>query len=443
MTKPAIDISAGLKPRAGKSAPEEPNTGRDVLHTPIHAARIQALATAEHPAVKSALQGVVKGVHGAKLHGARDKKSAARLDEKINAERQPPRTIPDYSAFRVSVDSPDAKEKAVKAIRGNFSIAREKDEFEHGAPDSGFHAHMLQVRRPGSGVSHEVQVLPREQANAAETNHKLYDKARDGGGAAAENIKAKNHGAMTRFNARNGVGAKSDSERKGGRRESAPAGGVEQAAGVASNGAPVASNGSEVPALPKIATGSSVALADGRAGIVKWIMGGKIRIQTPEGGRVDAKLADATPIPPLEKTGGNWDGVDVDGTLAHYDGFKGATVIGPPVQAMVDHVKEWLAAGQDVRIFTARISHDPTGGARKAVQAWSLKYLGRVLPVTDKKDSRMRVMYDDRAVQVSRNRGELLGDPKAAASDGRPRDAGCTLKYPRSNTAWHPNSKTS
>jgi len=36
-----------------------------------------------------------------------------------------------------------------------------------------------------------------------------------------------------------------------------------------------------------------------------------------------------------------WIGVDLDGTLAVYDGWRGPEHIGPPVPAMVERVKRW------------------------------------------------------------------------------------------------------
>ncbi len=55
-----------------------------------------------------------------------------------------------------------------------------------------------------------------------------------------------------------------------------------------------------------------------------------------------------------------WIGVDLDGTLAQYDGWKGPDNIGDPIPLMVGRVKEWLEAGHEVRVFTARVSHDGT-----------------------------------------------------------------------------------
>jgi len=167
--------------------------------------------------------------------------------------------------------------------------------------------------------------------------------------------------------------------------------------------------------LPAITKGSSVVLNDGTAGVVQWSMGGKVRIKTESGGRRDAPAKELTAIPPMAETKGNWVGVDLDGTLAMYQDFKGPTIIGAPIPAMVEEVEWMLADGKDVRIFTARIANDPDGEARKAIQQWCKKNIGRVLPITNVKDHKMTVLYDDRATQVQRNTGKLLGDPKAAA----------------------------
>lgn len=51
-----------------------------------------------------------------------------------------------------------------------------------------------------------------------------------------------------------------------------------------------------------------------------------------------------------------WIGVDLDDTLAHYEGFKGADHIGELIPKMLKRVKQWLSAGKVVKIFTARAS---------------------------------------------------------------------------------------
>jgi hypothetical protein len=97
-----------------------------------------------------------------------------------------------------------------------------------------------------------------------------------------------------------------------------------------------------------------------------------------------------------------WIGFDLDGTLAAYDGWKGVEHIGSPFPRMVEVAKRHLRAGDDVRIFTARLS-TPGKLHREIVepiQRWCLAHLGAVLPITNVKDMGMRLLYDDRAVRV-------------------------------------------
>ena len=98
------------------------------------------------------------------------------------------------------------------------------------------------------------------------------------------------------------------------------------------------------------------------------------------------------------KTGDGWIGVDFDGTLAHYDHFRGDDHVGDPIEPMVRRVRKWLHEGRDVRLFTAR---KPTPALRR----WMNEHLGKVLPITNQKDHKMQVLYDDRVVQVERNTG--------------------------------------
>lgn len=112
-----------------------------------------------------------------------------------------------------------------------------------------------------------------------------------------------------------------------------------------------------------------------------------------------------------------WIGVDLDGTLAMYHGWQGPEHIGEPVPLMLERVKAWLAQGEDVRIFTARVSRDGTHArdaearrARLAIGRWCLRHVGQELPVTNVKDYGMRELYDDRAVTVQQNTGLLVGE---------------------------------
>lgn len=116
-----------------------------------------------------------------------------------------------------------------------------------------------------------------------------------------------------------------------------------------------------------------------------------------------------------------WIAVDLDGTLACYDGW-GKGEIGEPVPAMLFRVKKWLADGKDVWIFTARVGmgagYSPTSGRsddttfvdeqRRIIEEWCLKHVGRVLPVTAMKDFALVELWDDRAIQVEMNTGRRM-----------------------------------
>lgn len=98
-----------------------------------------------------------------------------------------------------------------------------------------------------------------------------------------------------------------------------------------------------------------------------------------------------------------WIGVDLDATLAQYDGWKGSAKIGPPIPKMLERVKGWLAKGQDVRIFTAR-ADDPD--AIEPIKEWCRQWIGQELQITNRKDYSCIEIWDDRAVQVIPNTGE-------------------------------------
>lgn len=119
-----------------------------------------------------------------------------------------------------------------------------------------------------------------------------------------------------------------------------------------------------------------------------------------------------------------WIAVDLDGTLAHYEGWKGIGHIGEPIAPMVERVKRWIANGQDVRIFTARVdggevavsmgdkngvAHRDIPMVRQYIEHWCLEHIGVVLPVTNVKDYGMLELWDDRAVQVEANTGRIIG----------------------------------
>jgi hypothetical protein len=112
-----------------------------------------------------------------------------------------------------------------------------------------------------------------------------------------------------------------------------------------------------------------------------------------------------------------WIGVDLDGTLAHYDDWKGEEHIGEPIPEMVERVKDWIKRGVRVKIFTARVS--PVGidnklrdvrKIRERIEKWCLEHIGHVLEITNVKDYRMLELWDDRAKEVVSNTGVTRKD---------------------------------
>jgi len=101
-----------------------------------------------------------------------------------------------------------------------------------------------------------------------------------------------------------------------------------------------------------------------------------------------------------------WIGVDLDGTLAEYDHWRGGDHIGEPVPPMLKRVKKWIDDGVEVRIFTARAALGKD--FLDVLKKWLVDNVGQELPITNVKDFDMIEMWDDRAVTVQHNTGTIL-----------------------------------
>lgn len=100
----------------------------------------------------------------------------------------------------------------------------------------------------------------------------------------------------------------------------------------------------------------------------------------------------------------DWIGVDLDGTLAKYDGYKGATKIGEPIPAMVKRIRRWVGHGKKVKVFTARADDERSVNA---IKKWLKAHELPDLEVTNLKDQHMTELWDDRAVGVEKNTGKV------------------------------------
>lgn len=103
--------------------------------------------------------------------------------------------------------------------------------------------------------------------------------------------------------------------------------------------------------------------------------------------------------------------VDLDGTLAFHDRWRGKDHVGEPIPEMLERVKGWLKDGKKVSIFTARADKAEN---IPAIRAWLRKHLGQELPVTNVKRKEFSKFYDDRAEKVERNTGRILSRGRKA-----------------------------
>jgi hypothetical protein len=114
-----------------------------------------------------------------------------------------------------------------------------------------------------------------------------------------------------------------------------------------------------------------------------------------------------------------WIGVDLDGTLAHYDGWQGIEHIGPIVESMKERVLRWIEQGHQVKIFTARVSaRDPYEITRivTVIHQWLFDNDLPLLEVTCTKDFGMSELWDDRCVAIEPNTGKMLSPSRRGLS---------------------------
>lgn len=113
--------------------------------------------------------------------------------------------------------------------------------------------------------------------------------------------------------------------------------------------------------------------------------------------------------------------VDLDATMAEYnhgDLQKFGLRIGPPIPEMIEKIKQEIAQGTAVFIFTARISPGDRSFQQELeatqsfllIAEWCQKTFGTLLPITDVKSRNWEEIWDDRARQVIPNTGVFATD---------------------------------
>jgi hypothetical protein len=189
---------------------KEPISGRKIVQPTRSPAINQALATSAMPAYQARLAEIIARIQGATLAASRKRKNPSRLAEKIEGEGQPAETVSDYGAAQIAVDSPQAKDAVVAAVKQHFKVLREQDHFAFGDPQYHYRTYSLQLQMP-NGASEELQIVPRPVFEANREEHHDYKRARNAqlAGHSAEPATATarnlNDRAMERFNSTNGV----------------------------------------------------------------------------------------------------------------------------------------------------------------------------------------------------------------------------------------------
>lgn len=106
----------------------------------------------------------------------------------------------------------------------------------------------------------------------------------------------------------------------------------------------------------------------------------------------------------------SWVGFDLDGSIAEYYEYDpNDPTPGKPIEKTISLLKSYLDSGIDCRIFTARADFPEDFDI---LRDWFERAgLPRDLVITNVKDVYCKMIFDDRAIQVERNTGNLLGDP--------------------------------
>lgn len=101
--------------------------------------------------------------------------------------------------------------------------------------------------------------------------------------------------------------------------------------------------------------------------------------------------------------------VDLDGTLAYYDGWKGIEHIGPVIPEVANAIERAQAEGAEVHLFTARVS-DPEDAAEahQVISKWAEANHFNFASITAVKHKFFSEFWDDRAIQVIKNEGMFV-----------------------------------
>ncbi len=155
-------------PKVGDIHPKAPDK---VVYQPSDDVRENiALAAQSQVFREGLLKEVEQAVPGAKFVSAGVKTNMGRIGQKVS--KQPPSTISDYGRGRMSVETIDLIDPVIKELDKRAGVVQ-VDPFLSEPRQSGYLGVHAQVKMP-NGSTAEVQILPREIAEAKERADKLY-----------------------------------------------------------------------------------------------------------------------------------------------------------------------------------------------------------------------------------------------------------------------------
>jgi hypothetical protein len=144
----------------------------------------------------------------------------------------------------------------------------------------------------------------------------------------------------------------------------------------------------------------------------------------PAQGRVETasgKMLRGVGAKALRPAGNREQGTGPETTNLKPDTSKsGGRPIGAPIEGEIAQmVRERVAAGRPVKIFSRRPSAGDSSTERKKIGDWTEQHFGKRLPVTDRKDVADGAIYDDSS-NVEHNTGRILAHTSNPGDQGKP-----------------------
>jgi len=175
LSQPAQPVQPDAAARTGE---KDQASGRDIVQPSNSELQNERLAGEAAPELATQLSQAAAAVPGARLGRIRPQKNLKRIEEKVNGDDKPPRTIQDYLAGQIAADTPRAKDLLIAELKKRFKVISVEDKFLEGRPElAGYPSANVQVQL-SNGSTAEVQIVPREVQQVTDLSHRYYTDGR-------------------------------------------------------------------------------------------------------------------------------------------------------------------------------------------------------------------------------------------------------------------------